>query len=83
MQFIMGAEEKREVAAFFHNFQKGSEGKSLANAKNLQALSSQYCFCNTRQLQPARMGCLFTSFLVWIGQTEALGHDPYHQGCCV
>lgn len=74
---------KQEVTDFFHIFQKGSEGKSFTTAKILQPVSPQYYFCNTSQLQPPATGRLFNYFLVWIGQTEALGHDPYHQGCCL
>lgn len=31
---MLGAEGKQEVTDFFRNFQKGSEGKSLATGKN-------------------------------------------------
>lgn len=46
----MSAAEGKQEVPDFHNFQKGSEGKSLATAKNFQALSPQYYFCNTNQL---------------------------------
>lgn len=76
MQFMMGAEGKQEVPDFFHNFQKGSEVKSPAPAKNCQALSLQYYFCNTSQLQPAGMGCFFNSFLVCIDKLKPWAMIP-------
>lgn len=64
MQVILGADGKQEVTDFFHNFQKGSEGKSLATDKNLQPVSPRYYSCNTSQLQPAGTSCVFNYFLV-------------------